>query len=231
MADMAIAHGDGIEAAEIAYRAAKRRLQWRRRLLPAAGVLCALALWAALVYVLEVPPFIAPSPAAVAHTLAAKYDLLLRNLWPTALEAVLGFLLGNGMEPKIAIAALICFFPTLVNMVRGLESVNPQAMELMRVLSASQREIFVKLRIQNSLPYLFSALKIAASTAVIGAIVGEWIGSTVGIGALIIQATYNFDSALLYATVIVGSSFSVLFFLVITVAERMVVRWQAPVVA
>jgi NitT/TauT family transport system permease protein len=78
----------------------------------------------------------------------------------------------------------------------------------------------------NSLPYLFSALKIAASTAVIGSIVGEWIGSTVGIGALIIQATYNFDSALLYATVIVGSSFSVLFFLVIVAIERLVVRWQ-----
>ena len=69
---------------------------------------------------------------------------------------------------------------------------------------------------------------IAASTAVIGAIVGEWIGSTEGIGALIIQATYNFDSALLYATVVVGSSFSVLFFFVITAAERLVVRWQPP---
>ena len=62
----------------------------------------------------------------------------------------------------------------------------------------------------------------------IGAIVGEWIGSTNGIGALIIQATYDFDSALLYATVIVGSCFSMLFFLVITMAERLVVRWQAP---
>jgi NitT/TauT family transport system permease protein len=82
--------------------------------------------------------------------------------------------------------------------------------------------------VQNSLPYLFSALKIAASTAVIGAIVGEWIGSTEGIGALIIQSTYNFDSALLYATVVVGSSFSVLFFFVIIAAERLVVRWQPP---
>jgi NitT/TauT family transport system permease protein len=104
-------------------------------------------------------------------------------------------------------------------------------MELMRVLSASPREVFFKLRVPTALPYLFSALKIAASTAVIGAIVGEWIGSTVGIGALIIQATYNFDSALLYATVIVGSTFSVLFFLAITGLERLVVRWQAPVVA
>ena len=272
MADIAIMP-DGIAADEAAYRAAKRRLQWRRRMMPLAGVVGVLVVWAVLVYGLEVPPFIAPSPQAVARTLVLKYELLLRNLTPTAIEAVLGFLLGNlaaiaiatvfvhnktmeeaffpvvvlintipvvakapilvllfgnGMEPKIAIAALVCFFPTLVNMVRGLESVNPQAIELMRVLSASKREVFFKIRVQNSLPYLFSALKIAASTAVIGAIVGEWIGSTEGIGALIIQATYNFDSALLYATVVVGSSFSVLFFFVITAAERLVVRWQPP---
>jgi NitT/TauT family transport system permease protein len=272
MADIALMP-DGIAADEAAFRAARRRLQWRRRMMPLAGVVGVLVAWAVLVYGLDVPPFIAPSPQAVARTLILKYDLLLRNLAPTAIEAVLGFLLGNfaaiaiatvfvhnkvmeeaffpvvvlintipvvakapilvllfgnGMEPKIAIAALVCFFPTLVNMVRGLESVNPQAIELMRVLSASKREVFFKIRVQNSLPYLFSALKIAASTAVIGAIVGEWIGSTEGIGALIIQATYNFDSALLYATVVVGSSFSVLFFFVITAAERLVVRWQPP---
>ena len=78
----------------------------------------------------------------------------------------------------------------------------------------------------NALPYLFSALKIAASTAVIGAIVGEWIGSTKGIGALIIQSTYNFDSPLLYATIVVGSTFSALFFGVISLAERRLLRWN-----
>jgi NitT/TauT family transport system permease protein len=254
----------GVAAAEAAFRAAQQRKMWRRRLLPLAGVAAFLLSWAFLVEVLQVPPFVAPSPMAVIATLIAKFDMLMRNLAVTAMEALAGFalgnlaaiaiatvfvhkksaeeaffpvvvlintvpvvakapilvlLLGNGMEPKIAIAALICFFPTLVNMVRGLESVNPQAMELMRVLSASPREIFFKLRVQNSLPYLFSALKI-----------GEWIGSTVGIGALIIQATYNFDTALLYATVVVGSCFSVLFFFAISLLERMVVRWQAPVV-
>jgi NitT/TauT family transport system permease protein len=266
----------GIDAAEAAFLRAQQRQRWRRRMLPFLGIAAALLVWAALVYIFKVPPFVAPSPQLVAWTLYDKFGLLMTNLWPTAVQAVLGFLLGNmaaiaiatvfvhkktveeaffpvvvlvntipvvakapilvlllgnGMEPKIAIAALICFFPTLVNMVRGLESVNPQAMELMRVLSASQREIYFKLRLQNSIPYLFSALKIAASTAVIGSIVGEWIGSTVGIGALIIQATYAFDSALLYATVIVGSTFSVLFFLSITMIERLVVRWHPPVTA
>jgi len=97
------------------------------------------------------------------------------------------------------------------------------------VLSASRTEIYFKLRLQNSLPYLFSALKIAASTSVIGAVVGEWIGSTRGIGALIIQATYSFDSALLYSAVIMSSLFSGAFFLTITMIEKLVVRWQPPV--
>jgi NitT/TauT family transport system permease protein len=153
------------------------------------------------------------------------------NTIPVVAKApILVLLMGNGMEPKIVIAALICFFPTLVNMTRGLEAVNPQSMELMRVLSASKTEVFFKLRLQNSLPYLFSALKIAASTSVIGAVVGEWIGSTRGIGALIIQATYNFDSALLYSAVIMSSLFSGAFFLLITVIEKLVIRWQPPVV-
>jgi NitT/TauT family transport system permease protein len=261
--------------AEARFRAEQARVRHRRRLLPVAGIVGFILFWAALVYGLHVPPFVAPSPVAVVKTLVVNLPKLMENLLPTAIEAVSGFvignlaaivlatvfvhqkslqeaffpivvlintipvvakapilvlLLGNGMEPKIAIAALICFFPTLVNMVRGLESVNPQAMELMRVLSASKTEVFFKLRLQNSLPYLFSALKIAASTAVIGAIVGEWIGSVAGIGALIIQAMYAFDSAMLYATVVVGSTFSVCFFLVISVIERLMVRWQPPVV-
>ncbi len=152
---------------------------------------------------------------------------VLINAIPVVAKApILLLLLGNGLEPKIAIAALICFFPTLVNMVKGLQAVSPQAMELMHVLSASRAEVFWKLRLYASLPFLFSALRISASTAVIGAIVGEWIGSQVGIGALIVQATYNFDSALLYATVVVGSLFSVAFFMAVDVAERLVIRWQ-----
>jgi NitT/TauT family transport system permease protein len=260
-----------IKVAEDAYRAEQSRARLWRRVLPAAGILSLIGVWAALVYILKVPTFVAPSPQLVAITLFNKFDILIANLLPTAVEAISGFLLGNlsailiatifvhnksiaqaffpvvvlinsipvvakapvlvlllgnGMEPKIVIAAVVCFFPTLVNMVRGLESVNPQSLELMKVLSASKTEIFFKLRLLNSVPYLFSALKIAASTAVIGAIVGEWIGSNTGIGALIIQSTYNFDSAMLYATVIVGSAFSVAFFLTITLIERLVIRWQ-----
>ena len=152
--------------------------------------------------------------------------LMLNSIPVVAKAPVLVLIMGNGVEPKIAIAALICFFPSLVNMVRGLESVNPQAMELMRVLSASKTEVFFKLRLFNSIPYLFSALRISASMSVIGAVVGEWIGATRGIGALIIQATFNFDSALLYSAITMSACLSGGFFLVIALLERAIVRWQ-----
>ena len=259
------------QAEQARFMAAKRRLLWRKRLLPVGAVILLLVLWHWAVVAFDIKPFIAPTPTAVFRVLIQRFDILMANLMPTAIEAVCGFLLGNfaaialatafvhnraaeeaffpiavmvntipvvakapilvlllgnGMEPKIAIAALICFFPTLVNMVRGLQDVNPQALELMRVLSASPREIFLKIRVQNSLPYLFSALKIAASTSVIGAIVGEWIGSVKGIGALIIQATYAFDTPLLYATIAIGSTFSACFFGAIGLIERHVVKWK-----
>ncbi|WP_321800721.1 ABC transporter permease [Caballeronia sp. J97] len=254
-----------------AWRARRRQQMWRARMLPALGVASLVFAWWAIVAGFHVKPFIAPSPALVFETLFAKSDVLLQNLVPTAVEASLGFLLGNfaaivlatifvhnktlqdifypvavminsipvvakapilvlimgnGLEPKITIAAIVCFFPTLVNMVRGLEAVNPQAMELMHVLSASRREIFFKLRLYASLPYLFSALRIAASMSVIGAVVGEWIGATEGIGAMIIQATYAFDSALLYTAIIMSAVLSGCFFLVIAVLERWLVKWQ-----
>jgi NitT/TauT family transport system permease protein len=260
-----------VDDEEARYREVQRRERWRRRALPALGIVGLIALWWAVVAIFQVKPFIAPSPWAVLQTLYVKRDVLLANLLPTAGEALGGFLLGNlvaiavatlfvhnrrlqeiffpvvvmfnsipvvakapilvllmgnGVEPKIAIAALVCFFPTLVNSVRGLEAVNPQAMELMRVLSASRREIFFKLRVFSALPFLFSALRIAASMSVIGAVVGEWIGATQGIGAMIIQATYNFDSALLYAAIVMSAALSGSFFIAIVALERAIIRWQ-----
>ena len=142
-----------------------------------------------------------------------------------AIAPILVLIFGAGLTAKVVIAALICFFPTLVNMVRGLQSVSPQALELARILSASKSEVFWKIRLPSSLPFLFSALKIAATTCVIGAIVGEWVGADVGLGALIIDATFNFRSALLYATVFLSSGLSVLMFASVSIAERLVVRW------
>jgi NitT/TauT family transport system permease protein len=106
--------------AEAAYRAAQDRLRWRRRIMPVAGIVAVLVLWAALVYGFEVPPFVAPSPQLVVMTLIGKFDILMRNLLPTATEAICGFLLGN--VAAIAIATVFvhkktmeeAFFPIVV---------------------------------------------------------------------------------------------------------------------
>ncbi|PYN75631.1 MAG: ABC transporter permease [Candidatus Rokuibacteriota bacterium] len=159
---------------------------------------------------------------------AALYPIaVFINTIPILAKApILVLIFGLGMTSKVVIAAFICFFPTLANMVRGLTSVNPQSLELMRVLSASRAEVFWKLRVPSSLPFLFSALKIASTTSVLGAIVGEWIGADLGLGALIIEATHNFRSPLLYATVFVASGWAVVFFAVVSFAERRIVTWK-----
>lgn len=254
---------------------AEARAEARRRKLMAGAVPLACAaglilLWQLGVKGFGVPTYIAPAPSDVAATLIDKFPLLMQNFWPTLLESVAGFAVGNiaailiavafvhswhveraffpiavfvntipilaiapilvlifgpGLTAKVVIAALICFFPTLVNMVRGLKSVSPQALELARILSASKAEVFWKMRLPSSLPFLFSALKISATTSVIGAIVGEWVGADLGLGALIIDATFNFNSPLLYATVFMSSGLSVLMFALVSLAERWIVRW------
>ncbi len=143
-----------------------------------------------------------------------------------AIAPILVLIFGNGLTAKVIIASLICFFPTLVNMVRGLQAVNPQMLELARILSASKPEVFWMMRLQMSLPFLFSALKIASTTCVIGAIVGEWVGADVGLGALIIDATFNFRSPLLYATVFVSSGLAVVLFSSVTIAEKLLIKWK-----
>jgi NitT/TauT family transport system permease protein len=175
------------------------------------------AILLAIVFVHSRPVERALFPAAV----------FVRTIPIVAIAPVLVIIFGTGYTPKILIAALISFFPTLVNMVRGFQSVTPENLELFRVLSANRWEVFFKLRVFASLPYLFSALKIAATSAVIGAIVGEWVGSQRGLGYLIIQSTYNFRTSELYATMIVAALFATAFFAAVGVAERLIVRWDA----
>lgn len=149
-----------------------------------------------------------------------------RTLPVVAIAPIFVLWLGNGYAPKIAIAALITFFPTLVNMVEGLESADPQALELMHVLSASKTEIFRYVRWPSSLPYLFSAMRIASTSSVLGALVAEWIGTNRGLGYLIVLTTYDFRTALLYAAMVVTSAIALAFFFLVSLVEWLLVRWE-----
>ena len=143
-----------------------------------------------------------------------------------ALSPVLILVFGISIVSKIIIAAIICLFPTLVNMIRGFESVSVSELELMRVLSASRREVFLKLRLPRSMPFLFAALRIACTTSVIGAIVSEWIGTDIGIGVLIIQATFDYRTELLYAAIITSSALALAMFGTVALLEHLLIRWR-----
>ena len=142
-----------------------------------------------------------------------------------ALSPIIILIFGLGMMPKIIIAAIICFFPTLVNMVRGLNSADAErAGADARAVGDAARRVFWRLRLPRAMPMLFTSLRIASATAVIGAIVGEWIGSDKGLGALIIQATFNYQSDRLYAAIVLSSSLSILLFLVVVLIERRMIQ-------
>lgn len=143
-----------------------------------------------------------------------------------AIAPMLLIAFGFGYTPKIIVAALISFFPTLVNVMRGLRTADPQLIELFRVLSATTLEVFLRVRMYAALPYLFAALKVAAPASVIGAMVSEWIGSRQGLGYLIVQATTDFRTALLYATIAVTATLALTLMGIVAILERMVVRWQ-----
>lgn len=143
-----------------------------------------------------------------------------------ALAPMLILIFGLGITSKIMVSAIVCFFPMLVNMIRGFESVSPSEFELMRVMSASRREVFFRLRLPRSVPFLFAALRISATASVIGAIVAEWIGAELGLGVLIIQTTFDYRTELLYAAIATSSLLALCMFTIVVVAETFIVRWR-----
>jgi NitT/TauT family transport system permease protein len=129
---------------------------------------------------------------------------------------------GHGIEPKIIIAMLIAFFPVLVNSVVGLRSVDAEILELMDSIAANRRQIFWRVRLPNSLPYILPALKVAALLSVVGAMVGEFVGSDRGLGYLMIIGDVNLDTDLLFASLTVVTGFGLIIYSLIENVERRV---------
>ena len=128
---------------------------------------------------------------------------------------------------KMAIAAVLCFFPVLVNTIRGLTSVRPESIELMRSYAASEVEIFRRVRFPNALPYIFTALKVASVLAMIGAIVGEYFGGSIeALGVQIKNSASLFQFELAWAAIVVACLLGIGLYLAVALAERFVTRWQ-----
>jgi len=129
---------------------------------------------------------------------------------------------------RILIAAYVTFFPVTVNTLKGLRSIDANALALMNSLAASRRQIYLMLRIPSALPYIFQALKIAATASVIGAIVVELMGAQQGIGVTILRTQYYGPSnaSKLWGAIVVASILGLVFFRVVALAERFAMRWQ-----
>jgi NitT/TauT family transport system permease protein len=153
------------------------------------------------------------------------YAIALKSTPLIAIAPLLVLWFGNGLSSKIVMAALVAFFPVLVNSVTGLGAVEPEALDLMRSLSASPLQILLKVRIPNSLPYLMASLKIASSLAVVGAVIGEFTGATRGIGFLINTSSYYLNTALMFAGVLIISLAGIVFFGLVAYVEKRLVFW------
>ena len=132
---------------------------------------------------------------------------------------------------KSIIAAYLTFFPVTIYARRGLSSISRREFDLMRSYAATKRQIFWKLRLPASVPFLFTALKISATASVIGAIIGELpVGSTRGIGVqIVVGSQYNtFNPGYLWATIIMAALLGMLFYGAVSLAERLIVRWKRP---
>lgn len=153
------------------------------------------------------------------------WAIVLNTLPIIAIAPLLTLWLGYGLLPKIVIAAIVSYFPMLVNTVRGLRAVNLQTVELLNLWSASPWQIFRYLRVPSSLPYVFAGLKITSTLSVIGAIVGEFTGADKGIGFVIMSAGYNVNAKLLFAAIVYSSLAALIFFGVIVLLEQLVLSW------
>ncbi len=134
--------------------------------------------------------------------------------------------LGYGMFSKVAMAALIVFFPIVVNTVDGLRAADPDIINLFLILGATPAQVLVKLRAPAALPFVFSGTRIAVATSVIGAVIGEWVGATQGLGFLMIHANAQLHIDLVFAAITVLSLMAVGLFLAVSGIEWLVLPWR-----
>jgi NitT/TauT family transport system permease protein len=151
---------------------------------------------------------------------------LFNSLPKIALAPLFLLWFGYGIIPNVLIAVMIAFFPVVINTATGLSAVDPDLLDLVRYLHARKWQVFLKIRIPNSLPYIFSGLKISSTLCVVGSIVGEFVASDRGLGYLLKDAQALIDTPTMFAALIMISVVGLSFFGVISLLGRILMPWQ-----
>lgn len=156
----------------------------------------------------------------------SPYIIALQVTPRIALAPIVIAWLGFGMMPKIAIGALICFFPPFINTLTGLLNVDEDANEMFRSLGARKRQIFFSLMLPNAMPIIMAGLKTAISLALIGAIVGEFISASEGMGVLMQRYTFALNMASSFAVLVILTAMGYVLFLLMEWADNWLVYWR-----
>lgn len=178
---------------------------------------------------------LAAAVGAAIALLIARFRLLGQALYPlivffqtvpkVALAPIFILWFGYDLMPKVVLILVIAFFPVTLNMLAGLQSVDPSLIALMRSVGARSTEILLRVQVPHALPQLMAGLKIAITFSVIGAIVGEFAGASAGLGYVIQFASTQLETPLVFAALVVVSILGVAFYYVVEIAERLVVPW------
>ncbi|MGM0651759.1 MAG: ABC transporter permease [Bacillota bacterium] len=143
-----------------------------------------------------------------------------------ALAPLMMIWFGVGLLPKVLIVALVCFFPLAVNLVEGLSQVDPEAMNLMKIMRADKLMIMKSVQLPTAMPYFFSGLKIAATYSVLGAIIGEWLGARAGLGIYMLRAMNSFQTGNVFASIVVVILLSLFLFKTVEAFSWLAMPWK-----
>jgi NitT/TauT family transport system permease protein len=160
------------------------------------------------------------------HDITLPLFIFINSLPIIALAPIILLWFGYGIMTNVLIAFLVSFFPIVINTATGLNDVEEDLLDLVRYLHASKWQVFFKIRFPNSLPYLFTGLKISSTMCVVGAIVGEFIASDRGLGYIIINSQYTMDTPPIFAALIVVSVIGVALFEMVSLLERVLMPWH-----
>ena len=131
------------------------------------------------------------------------------------------------MMPKVLSAFLLGFFPVVVSAVQGFKSVEPDMLDLARAMEANRLQIFRMVSFPHALPAIFSGLKVSVTLAVVGAVVGEFVGSNSGLGFVLQRSIGNFELPTMFAALVILSLIGVILFWILDVIERLAIPWHA----
>jgi len=179
----------------------------------------------ALAFVLGVPLAVLVTNSSTLNLMFYPLLIALQSVPKVALAPVLLVWLGTGIESKLAIAWLVAFFPIVVDTAAGLRSTPRELLELARSLRATRTQIFFKVQFPAALPFVVSGAKVAVTLAVIGAVIGEFVGSSEGLGNLLMSASSQINAPLAFASLFALAALGMLAYLVVAVIERLLAPW------